>query len=111
MLSIGLRYCGGCNPQIDRSRVIRDLKKALSKMDLRVDFITDKERAVDIILLINGCMHACLEEEYLSSGRNLQCISVKGEMVDSQYVEEDHILETLIKKIMGFFNLSGPYSS
>ena len=102
MLSIRLRYCGGCNPQIDRSRITRDLKKALNKMNLHVNLTTDKERAVDIILLINGCIHACLEEEYLSPGTNFKCISVKGEMVDSQYVEEDHIPETLIQKIMGF---------
>jgi len=104
MLSIGLRYCGGCNPQIDRSKLIKNLKEALKEKDMEVEFTTDKERAVDIVLLVNGCIHACLEEEYLRSSQNYQLISVKGEMVDSQYVKEDHIPEFLIKKIMDLFN-------
>ena len=58
MFSIGIRYCGGCNPQIDRSKVIRNLKELLKKKGLQVDFITDKERAVDIVFLI--WMHARL---------------------------------------------------
>jgi hypothetical protein len=86
MFSIGIRYCGGCNPQIDRSK--------------QVDFITDKERSVDIVLLINGCMHACLEEEFLRSGHNPQHISVKGEMVDDQYIKEESIPDFLIKKLV-----------
>jgi hypothetical protein len=97
--SIGLRYCGGCNPQIDRSRVIRNLNDGLKKRGLQVDFTTDKEKIVDIVLLINGCMHACLEEECLREGESSQFISVKGEMVGSQYVKEEYIPEFLIKKI------------
>ena len=104
MPSIGLRYCGGCNPQIDRSKVIRKVKEGLKKIGLKVDFCTDKEIDTDIILLINGCMHACLEEEYLREGDSPQFISIKGEMVESQYVKEEHIPEFLIKKIVDLLN-------
>jgi len=104
MPSIGLRYCGGCNPQIDRSKVIRKLEEGLKKIGLIVDFYTDKEIATDIILLINGCMHACLEEQYLREGNSFQFISIKGEMVESQYVKEDHIPKFLIKKIVDLLN-------
>jgi len=104
MFSIEVRYCGGCNPQIDRSKVLRNLKELLKKKGLQVDFITNKERSVDIVLLINGCMHACLEEEYPRFGHNPQHISVKGEMVDDQYIKEKSIPEFLIKKIMELFN-------
>ena len=104
MPSIGLRYCGGCNPQIDRSKVIRKLEEGLKKIGLKVDFCTDKEIATDIILLINGCIHACLEEEYLREGDSPQFISIKGEMVCREYVKEDHIPEFLIKKIVDLLN-------
>jgi len=99
MTSIGVRYCGGCNPQIDRLRVIRDLREGLEKMGLEVDLTIDKDRAVDIVLLISGCMHACLEGEYLGPGQDHQLISVRGEMVDDRYIKEDYIAGTLIKKI------------
>ena len=100
MLLIGIRYCGGCNPFIDRSRVITSLKEAIKKMGLEVDFTADRQGAVDIALLVNGCMHACLEEAYLQQGHTTRFISVKGEMVDSLYVKEDHIPDFLIKKIV-----------
>jgi hypothetical protein len=100
MLSIGIRYCGGCNPQIDRSGVITSLKEALKKIGMEVDFTADKQGAVDTVLLINGCIHACLEEAYLKKGHTTRFISVKGEMVDSHYVKEDHIPDFLVTKIV-----------
>jgi len=99
MYSIGLRYCGGCNPQIDRARAVRGLQEGLKKLDIAVDFTTDRDRAVDLLLLVNGCTHACLEEAFLKQDGTTPFISVKGEMVDSRYVREDRIPEILIKKI------------
>jgi len=104
MYSIGIRYCGGCNPQIDRSKVIENLKEGLEERGMEVNFTTDRQSAVDIVLLINGCMHACLEQEYLREADSPQFISVKGEMVDSQYVREDHIPDFLINKIANLFD-------
>ena len=99
MLSIGIRYCGGCNPQIDRSRVITNLKEAIKKMGMEVDFTADRQGAVDIVLLTNGCIHACLEEAYPKEGHTTGFISVKGEMVDDEYVEGEYIPRVLAEKI------------
>ena len=73
-------------------------------MALKVDLTTDKESAVDISLLINGCMHACLEEEYLSYVNNPQFISVKGEMIDSHYVQVRLYAKVFDQKDCGFSN-------
>jgi hypothetical protein len=100
MLLIGIRYCGGCNPCIDRSKVITSLKETIKKIGMEVHFTADRQDAVDIVLLINGCIHACLEEAYPMEGHTTQFISVKGEMVDSLYVKEDHIPAFLINKIV-----------
>ena len=108
MPSIRLRYCGGCNPQIDRSTIINNLKEELKTVGIEADFTTDRQRAVDIVILINGCMHACLEEEYLREGNSPRFISIKGEMVGRQYVKEDYIPKLLIKMIVDLFN-SSPY--
>ena len=106
MYSIGLRYCGGCNPQIDRSTVIKNLKEDLEKMGIEIDLTTDRQRTVDVVLLINGCIHACLEEEYLRKDSTPQFVSIKGEMVGKQYVKEDNIPEFLIKTIADLLNSS-----
>jgi hypothetical protein len=105
MYSIGLRYCGGCNPQIDRARAVTNLQEGLKKRDMPVECTTDRERKVDLALLVNGCMHACLEEAYLKEGGNTRFISIKGEMVDSAYVREDRIPEIVINKIVELYHL------
>jgi hypothetical protein len=104
MFSIGVRYCGGCNPHIDRARLVRGLQDAIKKIGVAVDFTTDRGKIVDIVLLINGCVHACLEEAYRKQGHNSQLISVKGEMVDNRYVQEDRILDFLVNKIAGLLD-------
>ncbi|MGA2404809.1 MAG: hypothetical protein ABSG91_24420, partial [Syntrophobacteraceae bacterium] len=35
MRCVGVKYCGGCNPQIERSRFVDELKKKLAR-DLRL---------------------------------------------------------------------------
>jgi len=103
MLLVGIRYCGGCNPQIDRSGVITRLKEAIQKRDMAVDFTAERERSVDIVLLVNGCIHACLEEAYLKEGHTTRFISVKGEMVDDLHMPEEAIPGFLIEKITDLF--------
>jgi len=78
---------------------VRGLQEGLKKLGMAVDFTTDRDSVVDLLLLVNGCTHACLEEAYLKQGANTPFISVKGEMVDSRYVREERIPEILIKKI------------
>jgi 4-hydroxybutyrate CoA-transferase len=102
MLTIGVRYCGGCNPQIDRSRIVMELREGLKKTGLEVGLTSETEGPVDVVLLVNGCQHACLEGERLESGRSQHVISVRGEMVDDQYVEEGDIAKILIQRIGSF---------
>lgn len=99
MLAIGLRYCGGCNPQIDRSGIVNDLRENLRTMGLEADLIPEGEKPVDVVLLVNGCRHACLEKEYPESGRGCPVISLRGEMVDDQDVAEGDIVKVLIARL------------
>lgn len=110
MFSIGVRYCGGCNPRIDRSRVVSGLRVELEKGGIKADVTTDRERPVDVVLLVNGCMHACLEEEYPDSAHNPRIICVRGEMVDDEYVEEARIPQVLSKGISALLAKGMPSS-
>ena len=99
MYLIGVRYCGGCNPQIDRGRAVKGVQELLKNLGVAADFTTARERSVDLLLLVNGCIHACLEEDYRKQGETIPFISVKGEMVDNYLVREDRIPEIVSKKI------------
>ena len=100
MYSVGLRYCGGCNPEIDRPGLINHLKERIERKGIIAEFITNKETATDLILLINGCKHACLEQKYLTNSQNPPIISVRGEMVGDKYVKEKDIPEFLVGEII-----------
>jgi hypothetical protein len=54
-------------------------------------------------LLVNGCIHACLEEAYLKEDHTTRFISVKGEMVDDLHMPEEAIPGFLIEKISDLF--------
>lgn len=79
-----------------------ELREGLRKMGLKVDFTSVRERPVDIFLLVNGCKHACLEAKSLKAGRDHPKISVRGEMVEDQYVGEGDLPRILIQRIGSF---------
>ncbi len=53
-MKIGVKYCGGCNPEYRREEVEEVLRK-----HFKISYSED----VDILILINGCRKACLAEE------------------------------------------------
>lgn len=54
-MKIGVKYCGGCNPEYRREDVEEVLRK-----HFKIYYSSDD---ADILILINGCKKACLVEE------------------------------------------------
>ena len=100
MLWVGIRYCGGCNPQIDRTGLVEKLKEETKKRLLDVAFTTDRDRVTDITLFVNGCAHGCLEEEFLRTGNQRPYLSVKGETVGDNYIAEKDIPAFLVQEMI-----------
>lgn len=71
----------------------------LRTMGLEVDLVSEGEKAFDVLLLVQGCPHACLEKECPESGGNFPAISLRGEMVDDQHVAESHIVRALTARL------------
>lgn len=61
-MKIGVKYCGGCNPNYERREILRWLKR---------DYPTIQTEAVregvfyDICLVICGCRETCSDYSYL----------------------------------------------
>lgn len=53
-MKVGVKYCGGCNPEYRREDVEEMLRRHFTI------FYSDD---VDILVLINGCRRACLLDE------------------------------------------------
>lgn len=57
MLSIGIKYCGGCNPKYDR----RKFKQKLEEKFMCTFETAMEDKVYDIIIVLCGCTSACAE--------------------------------------------------
>jgi len=57
---IGIKYCGGCNPHIDRAKLALEIEKLLPPED---SLTTDRSlNPWDIGIMICGCPTACVDK-------------------------------------------------
>jgi len=99
-IMIHLKYCGGCNPEIDRPAVVKRLEELFLSSNLKVKFDFNSNKNTDLLILVNGCPHACLEEDNLNSTTMIPCFSVQGAMIDYRLVTEEELPQILYDKIL-----------
>ncbi len=85
-VTIRVLYCGGCNPEIDRGALVKRLKEIFQAAEQGVVFVKDGD--ADLLLLINGCPRACLEEENPHAARSSRCVCVEGGRLNHRPVAE-----------------------
>jgi len=54
---LAIKFCGGCNPSIERGLIARTIREAL-KDEVRW---VPAEGAADLLLIIGGCLTACAD--------------------------------------------------
>jgi len=99
-IKIHLKYCGGCNPEIDRRGIVKRLEKIFISNDLNVEFDFNSGGNADLRILINGCPHACLKQDVPSSAKMIPCLSIQGANVDYRSVPEKEIPEIIWERIL-----------
>ena len=57
-VKMGLKYCGGCNPEYDRVALVRHIEESLQG---RVKFVSPEGEGVGLILAVEGCSTACAD--------------------------------------------------
>ena len=58
MIRVGIKYCGGCNPEYDRVALVDKLKRRLTG---RVEFTSWESNDIDMVLAVEGCSAACAD--------------------------------------------------
>ena len=72
---LALRFCGGCNPVIERGWVAQRIREELAA---EVTWVSgDAEK--DLVLIVNGCRTACSDTEEIRSRQPV--VVVSGESV------------------------------
>ena len=107
MLKIRLKYCGGCNPEIDREEVAGQVERLIRDRGLDAVFTASDEQ-VHLKLLLNGCPQACLEEDPATFSDKVPFISVQGARLDYRPVPEKSLARAVLAKIEAFINVSNP---
>jgi hypothetical protein len=57
-VKIGLKYCGGCNPQYDRVALVDRIRESLED---RAEFVPWDCKEASLILVVAGCETACVD--------------------------------------------------
>ncbi|MBS7009889.1 MaoC family dehydratase [Anaerostipes sp.] len=70
-MRIGIKYCGGCNVQYDRTRQVEKLKQQFKGYEY-----TAADEPCDLLLAVCGCMRACPD---LSMGKAKECRYIRTE--------------------------------
>ena len=81
-LRIGLKYCGGCNPEYNRADFVIQLEKRLKDQAI---FLPPDDENVDLILAIHGCATACAD---LSPYHGLKIIHMTHNREVAEVVKE-----------------------
>ena len=55
---VGLKYCGGCNPEYDRVSLVKHIQESLQG---KVAFVKPESKGVRLILAVEGCSTACAD--------------------------------------------------
>lgn len=111
MRKIRVKFCGGCNPHIDRGLVYRKIKELAGAEG--VSFITDDGADANVFLVIDGCPTSCGFSEGVcpepSEGNTgnpavRAVVRISGQSVNMAEVQESDIATEAVKAIMSHFS-------
>jgi len=75
-LTIGILYCGGCNPGYDRVSLVETLKKRLSSKAVLVPW---EAAHTDLVVAVQGCETACADLSGFDASEVL-CVTKAGDL-------------------------------
>ena len=95
MKLIGIKYCGGCNPHIDRTKLVQKISKLLPPEYI---FTTKQSSPWDIGILVCGCLTACEDKpDFKNLAR--KWIIVAGNSVNMDSAPEKELAVIVAHKI------------
>ena len=59
-MKVAIKFCGGCDPTYDRVEIFRQIQSLAGDS---IEWLTMEDQAYEAVLLICGCLSACLEDE------------------------------------------------
>ncbi|MEA4926760.1 MAG: hypothetical protein VB084_15815 [Syntrophomonadaceae bacterium] len=92
-MKIGVKFCGGCNPYIDRKNIIDKVKNLLPPEKYTLEYFNFDD--CKIFLVINGCGLSCAKFEQAP-----KVITVAGFSLDGKQYTENELPYAIVEKIL-----------
>ena len=105
MRKLAVKYCGGCNPSIDRTEFVGKLAVWLAERNAGWKLVTMKENDFDAVLLVNGCPVGCVQKQFLHETRPV--ILVAGESIQREKVAEAALPEKVAEILLRLSETAG----
>ncbi len=94
---IGIVFCGGCNPRIDRGRIAAGVRTALETAGYQVAL---NSAAVDYVIYLSGCTASCALKY---TGGKAPATVVAAATIDAAGVAEGELVTEIVTKVRNFY--------
>lgn len=94
---VSIRFCGGCNPRIDRGRIALELRRAIEGMGLETAFNSPQ---ADFVIYLSGCFSGCALKFHPAKA---PFAAVAASTVDLEEVGEARIVPEVIRKVKEYY--------
>ena len=98
-MKLRIKYCGGCNPIINRSKLVKEVINALSK-EVDVEVV---DNDADVGLLVGGCQVCCPNLSQIEDQAK-QWVIFGGDLVDHLPVSIGQLPQKVINKVLAKYN-------
>jgi len=104
-MRIAVKFCGGCNPAIDRANLVGKLASLLVGVHPDWELVSINEDVYDAIILLNGCPVGCVQKQFLDEKRPVFLIA--GESLQRERIDEEELPAALLAKILRLGSMNG----
>lgn len=94
---ISIRFCGGCNPRINRGRIAQQVREILARSGYTVSF---NRLDVDFVIYMSGCSANCAKRY---SDACKPHVAVSGAAVDCMTADESQLVSEIINRVRDWF--------
>jgi hypothetical protein len=96
-MTVGIQFCGGCNPRIERGQIAFELQKALA--DIGFDVVFNSADA-DFMVFLSGCLSGCA---FKYNPKDPPYVTVAAATVDGGEVSAERIVPEVLMKVRQFY--------
>lgn len=94
---ISIKFCGGCNPRINRGQVAQEVREILARSGYAVSF---NRLDVDFVIYMSGCSANCARRY---SDMHKPHVAVSGTAIDCMTTDETQLVNEIINRVRDWF--------